>query len=111
MGQLPRAADAVPIERGFIQYDNEAARQHPGDDHPVERVAEGVQTSTGARCVVQGYRQFIESLPGYRSSKIQRQIVRLRQSAHPVFRGDFPSYGGAYRFLVGRIEDGLAHRL
>ena len=60
----PEAAYAVPIEEGFIGYENEVVCLSLGDEHPVERVLMGTRHHTGPGGVGYGYREFAKILPG-----------------------------------------------
>ena len=108
---LPEPADAVPVEQGFVGYERNVASQRLGDEHPVEGVAVELRQGPGARGVVHGDGQFLETLAGDGPGKVQGYSRGLRKLAKPMFGGNLPGSRRADQFLIGRVENGVAYRL
>ena len=72
---------------------------------------DGDRQRAGAGSVFNGDWKFLEALAGYNPGEVGSEQLGTRQFAEAMFGGDFPRRCRAYQFLVGWVENGVAHRL
>ena len=73
----PEATDPIAVEHGFVRHQSEIGERCLGDEHPVERVAEGTRQISGRLSVLHRDRQLEKGLKCKRPRDIYRKGRRL----------------------------------